>query len=107
MRNIKGDRESENCEFCIEGLSVSPSQELLGSDFLPFWTLSGASWQPIGPLLEPFWTLSGASWQPIGPLLERFASFSSHLGSLLDRLKGALGRQCDFGYQNHRFRTSF
>ena len=89
MRNIKCAIGSERCEFCIEGLSVPPSQEVLGSDLVPFWTLSGASWQPIGPVLEPF------------------ASFSSHLGSLLDRLKEASGRQSDFGCQNHRFRTSF
>ena len=67
MRNTKCDKKSENCEFCIEGLSVSPSQELLGSDFLPFWTLSGASWQPIGPLLERFFD----SLERLGNRLDR------------------------------------
>ena len=37
---------------------------------------------------------------PIGGILEPFEGFSSRLGSLLDRLREAPGRQYTFGYQN-------
>ena len=66
---------------------ISPS--LFGCNFVSFWTPSGASWRPIGRVLEPS------------------AGFSSHLGSLLDRFREASGRPYDVGYQNHTFWTSF
>ena len=89
MLNINCDRGSVNFDFCIESLSLSLSQRLLGSHFVTFWVPFGASWQPIGLVLEPF------------------ASFSRHLASLLDRLGEASGGRYDFGCQNYRFGTSF
>ena len=86
------EMSSENCELSTSNCELG-AVHCCFALMLAIFTITGV----LGCNFAAFWTSSDASWKPLGGLVKTFYSFSSHLGSLLNRLREAPSRQYAFG----------